>query len=97
MRKTLSLLSAALVLCSCSCTQGLTPKQQTAIDVFNCRVQVLTPYIGDALDVESLVRDAIAGKTDPATVLLGLGATVADVKQAARAWSACAPTASSGT
>lgn len=89
MKNLLQTLAATLLLCSC--TQALTPQQQHAADVFTCRVHALSPYVGQALDVEELVREALQGKVDPGAVLAGLGVLPETIQSAKQAWQACVP------
>ncbi len=74
-----------------SCTQGLTPKQQHALDVFDCRVAALEPVVGTVFDTADLVKEVIQGKVDPVAIMITLGAAKADITAAAEAWNACAP------
>lgn len=75
-----------------ACAGGqLSPKAQRQIDVFECRVRALQPYVGEVLDVAEVVRDAIRGKADPGAAILGLGGTPDDVRAAAKDWHACDP------
>ena len=70
---------------------SLTPKQQAAFDLYACRVDALEPYTGTVYNTANLVREVVAGKTDPIRLLLGMGYTKAEVIEALEAWNACEP------
>lgn len=66
----------------------LNPKATAVVD---CRVHAVAPYVGDAYDAEELVREALAGKTNPLQVAAALGAKLEDLQALAKAWNACTP------
>ena len=87
----IALASTVLIFLATGCTSGLNPKQQAALDLYECRVHALEPYIPTAVvDVGELVRDATNGKVNPGLVLSNLGADRADIDAAVAAWNACA-------
>lgn len=65
------------------------PRAARAADVFECYVAAVTPYLGEALDVEQLVRDAVAGKASVPQALALLGATADDLRAVDAALGAC--------
>lgn len=67
----------------------LNPKATAVVD---CRVHAVAPYVGDAYDAGELVREALAGKTNPLQVVAALGADLDTLKALAKAWNACTPT-----
>lgn len=89
----LALLGAAVVgtAVSGACSAQKTAKAIRALSVFECRVAALRPYVGEVYDTEELVRDVLAGKASPGSVLQGLGTAPADIEAAAAAWAACRP------
>lgn len=74
---------------TCSCAGALTPQQQRAATVFQCRVAALTPYLDGVMDVEEFTREAILGRVDPAEVMARLGIEIADITAASQAWQMC--------
>lgn len=70
----------------------LTPKQQEALDLFECRARVLLPYAGAVFDVEELVRQVAKGQVDIAKALGSLGLTVEDIAKVWSEYTACEPT-----
>lgn len=79
------------LLATTACTQGLTPKQQKTVDVFECRVAALQPVVGTVFDATDLVKEVIQGKVDPVAVMTTLGVAKADIVAVAEAWNACSP------
>lgn len=70
---------------------SLTPEQQARVDVFECRVAVVSGLYGSLDEPEELVRDVMLGKVNPVQALVASGAKAPEVIAAARAWNACDP------
>lgn len=90
-RALLRLLGAASVFITVSCVRfgELDPRAQRAADVFECYVTAVEPYLGGALDVERLVRDAVEGRASVPQALALLGATADDLRAVDAALAAC--------
>jgi hypothetical protein len=74
------------------CAGGqLDPKAQRAVATFDCLVDSVEPYVGDALDAAELVTDAIKGRASIPEALRMLGATADDVRAAGDAIRSCLP------
>lgn len=75
------------------CAGGqLDPRAQRAIDVFECYVAAVEPYLGGVCDVQELVRDALAGRASLPQALGLLGATQDDLAAINSALMACRAT-----
>ncbi len=70
---------------------ALNPRQQAIVDLYQCRVHALAPYVGDVFDAAELVRDVTKGDTDLVKVLAGLGWATEDIMKASAELSACEP------
>lgn len=70
----------------------LTPQQQAAVDLFECRAHVLLPYAGAVFDVEELVREAAKGQLDISKALGSLGLALDDIAKIWAEYTACEPT-----
>jgi len=81
-------LSLACALLALGC-HDLTPKQQRVLDIIECRVHSLVPFVPDALDLESIVRNIMVGNAGPEALLEGIGALKEDIAAARAAWDAC--------
>jgi hypothetical protein len=80
----------AVAVSALGCVGGrLNPKAQRAVDTFDCAVAVVSPYVGDALDVTELVTDAIKGRASIPEALRMLGATADDVQAVRGALASC--------
>ncbi len=88
-REIVRLLLAALAgAASSGC--GVFPEPNTpARAVFECRVQVLKPFVGDVAG--ALVPQIAAGQVEPVQLLLSLGLEPKDILAVAEAYHACAP------
>ena len=67
----------------------LTPEQQRAAELFQCRVRVLQPYIGEAFDTADIIREWSHGNFDFVSLLLNLGYEAPAIAQAGRDYAAC--------
>lgn len=76
-------------LLSCASFGKVDPRTQRAIDVFECYVASVEPYVGDTCDVAELVTDAIQGRADLLRALALLGSTREDLEVVAAAMNAC--------
>lgn len=84
----ISAILAALGLQACAGGQ-LTPQAQRSVDTVQCYVAVLTPYVGDAIDVGELVSEAVQGRSDILRALTALGATREDLEAIELALASC--------
>lgn len=69
----------------------LTPKQQRVLDIVECRIHSLVPFVPEAIDLESIVRNIMVGNAGPEALLEGVGALKEDIAAARAAWDACIP------
>lgn len=90
-RALLRLLGAAATFIVVGCVQfgQLDPKAQRAADMFECYVGVVEPYLGDALEAEQLIREAIQGKANVLQAVAILGGTADDLKAISASLEAC--------
>ena len=72
--------------------QRLTPAQVQSVELFQCRVRVLQPYIGEAFEAADVVREWSHGNFDLAAFLLNLGYDVPEIAKAGRDYAACLDT-----
>lgn len=84
------LLALAGVLSLAAC-HDLSPRQQAMIDLYECRVHALAPYVGDVFDAAELVRDVTKGQVELVHVLAALGWASEDISKAATELGACEP------
>lgn len=82
---------AALGFQGCVSFGQLDPKAQRAVDVFECYVAELEPYVGEVCDTVELVRDVVTGKADLGRTLLLLGTAPAEVEKIVERLSECRP------
>jgi hypothetical protein len=82
---------AALGFQGCASFGKLDPKAQRAVDVFECYVAVLEPYVGEVCDTAELVRDVVAGRADLGRTLFLLGAIPAEVDAIGDELAECRP------
>ncbi len=83
----------ALLFLFFGCAGGqLDPRAQRAVDVFECYVAAVEPYLGGVCDVSELVRDALAGRASLPQALGLLGATQDDLAAINSALVACRAT-----
>lgn len=75
----LSALGALLLVLGC---HQLSPKMQDAKSLFQCRANVLTPYVSDVFDAANLVLDIAKGAADLSRTLAALGWAQADIVKA---------------
>lgn len=71
--------------------EQLTPEQQRTLDLFECRVHALQPYVGSIYDTAELIREATLGKTDLLSMLSALGYAQEDISKIGAAFGACSP------
>ena len=88
-RRILAGLGIAVGVASCSHVGQLSPQAQRAVDTVTCYVAVITPYVGDALDVGELVRESLQGRADLPRALALLGASAEDIELVTMAMAAC--------
>ena len=90
-RQLLRLLGAGAVFLVASCVRfgDADPRAQRAVDVLECYVAAVEPYLGGALDVERLVKDAVAGRASLPQALALLRAPAADQRAVDAALGAC--------
>lgn len=81
--------SLAFVVAGCVQFGQVDPRAARAAEVLDCYVAAVTPYLGEALDVEQLVRDAVAGRASVPQALALLGATADDLRAVDAALGAC--------
>ena len=67
----------------------LTPQQVQAAELFQCRVRVLQPYIGEVFETAEIVREWSHGNFDLAAFLLNMGYEVPEIAKAGRDYAAC--------
>ena len=67
----------------------LTPKQQAALNTFECEVHVLSRYVEPVLDAAQLARDLYTGKADLGTALGSLGMLQSEADMALEMLRAC--------
>jgi hypothetical protein len=82
------LLSFSLVRCA---GLQLTPAQQAAVDLFECRVRALEPYVGEMYDTADLVRQFSTDDVELGKMLISLGYELPVVLQVADNFRACQP------
>lgn len=82
-------IAAALGLQGCASFGKLDPKAQRAVDVFECYVQVLEPYVGEVCDTADLVRDHLSGKGDAQRTLILLGVRAPEIAAIGAQLGAC--------
>jgi hypothetical protein len=82
----------ALLVVNCA-GQQLTPAQQKTLDLFECRVHALQPFVGGIYDTAGLVRQWTRGNQDLIALLKNLGYLQQEVESAAAAVAACNPVA----
>jgi len=87
-REILRALGFVAMLFGCAGGQ-LDPRAQRAVDLFECYVAAVEPYVGGALDAAELVREAIAGRSNLPQALGLLGATQDDLAAINSALVAC--------
>lgn len=80
----------ALFVINCSGHQ-LTPAQQQALDLFECRVHALQPYVGGVYDTAAIVRAWSRGNQDLIGLLTNLGYLAEDIHAVAESFGACSP------
>ncbi len=90
-RKLEKLTGAGVVLaCFFGCAGGqIDPRAQRAAGVFECYVAAVAPYVGEALDVAELVREAVHGRASVPQALALLGASADDLRAVDAALAAC--------
>ncbi len=81
--------AATFIVVGCAQFGQEDPRAARAHDVLECYVAAITPYLGTALDVEQLVRDAVAGKASVPQALALLGATADDLRAVDAALGLC--------
>lgn len=69
--------------------QQLTPAQQEAADLFQCRVRVLQPYIGEAFDTADIIREWSHGNFDLVSLLMNLGYRGPEIVKVSQDYAAC--------
>ena len=90
-RALLRLLGASWVFLVASCVRfgGEDPRAARAEAVFECYVSAVEPYLGGAVDVAELVKDAVQGRASLPQALQLLGATQEDLVAVNAALEAC--------
>jgi len=71
--------------------QQLTPEQQRTLDLFECRVRVLQPYVGSVYDTAAIVRAWSRGNQDLVALFHNLGYLDNEVEAASKAMGSCLP------
>ncbi len=71
--------------------QQLTPDQERALSLFECRVEALQPYVGGVYDTAGIVRAWSRGNQDLVALLKNLGYLPGEIERAADAMGACSP------
>jgi len=82
------LLAFSLVRCA---GLQLTPEQQAAVDLFECRVRALEPYVGEIYDTSDLVRQFSTDDVELGKMLNSLGYELPEILKAADAFRSCQP------
>ena len=88
-------LPAALLVANVVLTPGcgLIEAQAPSLDILECKVRVLEPYLGD--ESRHAVLEALGGKINPGSVLYNLGVAIEEINKVGDAWKACGPDLSS--